>query len=121
MADEPEADVANIDAAPSNAELDAKVTALDSKIDTILAKLGGARDQAHGAAQRHTEDRLDRPSNIADEIRAQLDAQRAKDEAAARGQADADWRKGVDEKLSGMAEQAPEAPLRRVERMMGWR
>lgn len=109
------------ESAPTNAELDAKVNALDSKLDMILGKLSGTKDDAHTAAAEHTEDRLNRPSNIADEIRQQLDEQRARDAASAREQADSEWRKGVDEQLAGMAEKTPEAPLRRVEKIMGWR
>ena len=109
------------DTAPSNAELARRVDAQDSKLDMILDKLGGAKDQAHDAAQQHTEDRLDRPSNIAEEIRQQLADQRAQADADAAKNADADWRKSVDERLAGMAEKTPEAPLRRVEKIMGWR
>lgn len=114
-------DAGDDEAAPSNAELAGRVDGLESKLDLILGKLGGTEHQAHAAAQQHTEDRLDRPTNIADEIRQQLEERDRAAAASAKDQADQDWRAGVDEKLSGMTEQTPEAPLRRVEKLMGWR
>lgn len=121
VADDTETTETETESAPSNAELDAKVTALDTKLDRIIDMFGGIKDQAHERAAEHTEDRLDRPSSIAEEIRQQLAGQRAKDEAAAAQTADADWRKSVDDRLTGMAEKVPEAPVRRVENIMGWR
>jgi hypothetical protein len=106
---------------PTTAELDSKVNALDSKVDMILDKLSGSRDQAHTAAQQHTEDRLDRPSTVAEEIRQQLAAQRAADERAAAEKGAADRLAAVEAKVTGMAEQAPEPITRRVEKLMGWR
>lgn len=118
---EPVTEPAAGDGAPSNAELAQRVDGLASKLDMVLDKLGGARDQAHDAAQQHTEERLDRPSGIAEEIRAQLAARDQADAAAAKDREAADWRQSVDGKLAGMAEKTPEAPVRRIERAMGWR
>lgn len=106
--------------APTNAELDAKVNALDTKLDRII-DMFGSKGETHAAAEQHTEERLDRPSSVAEEIRAQLAEQRARDEADAAKNAESAWRKSVDERLTGMAEKTPEAPLRRVEKIMGWR
>lgn len=115
------AEQATEDTAPSTAELDAKVTGLESKVDLILDKLSGKTDQAHDAAQQHTEDRLDRPSSIAQEIRDQLAAQRAADEKAAAEKGQADRLAAVEQKITGLAEQAPEPIVRKVENFMGWR
>lgn len=108
-------------AAPSNAELAARVDGLAGKLDTILDKLGGAETKARDAAQQHTEDRLDRPTGVAEEIRAQLAARDKADAAAKQAKDDQEWRASVDGRLAGMAEQAPEAPVRRVEKLLGWR
>ena len=105
----------------STAELEQRVSGIESKLELILDKLGGAKDQAHDAAQQHTEDRLDRPSNIADEIRQQLAQQRAAEAADAEKRGQADRIAAVEQSLAGMAEKTPEAPLRRVEKIMGWR
>ena len=107
--------------APSNAQLAERVSGVESKLDLILDKLSGAKDDAHAAAQQHTEDRLDRPSNIADEIRQQLAQQRAAEAADAEKRGQADRIAAVEQSLAGMAEKTPEAPLRRVEKIMGWR
>jgi hypothetical protein len=117
-ATDPPADQAGEAAAPSNAELASRIDGLDSTLHTILDKLGGTETTAHAAAQQHTEDRLDRPTGVAEEIRAQLAARDQADAAAKRDKDDADWRASVDGRLAGMAEHAPEPPVRRVERMM---
>lgn len=109
------------DTAPSNAELARRVDAQDSKLDMILDKISGATSQAHAAAQQHTEDRLDRPSTVAEEIRKQLADQRARDEADAEKRGQAERVASLEAKVTGMAEQAPEPITRRVEKIMGWR
>ena len=101
---------------PTTAELAARQDALDGKLDQILSVLGKQPDAKEPAA-----DAKEPPTTVAEEIRAQLD-ERDRKKAAEQSAADADaWRKGVDEKLAGMAEQAPEPPVRRIEKLMGWR
>lgn len=102
-------------------ELQAEQERQGGMLQAILDKLGGAESKARDAAGQHTEDRLNRPSNVAEEIRAQLAERDKAEQAKASERESAEWRKGVDEKLSGMAEKVPEAPLRRVEKIMGWR
>jgi hypothetical protein len=120
-ATDPAAEGAPEPAAPTNAELAARVDGLAGKLDTILDKLSGTETKARDAAGQHTEDRLDRPSNMAEEIRAQLAARDQADAAAKAAKDDQDWRASVDGRLAGMAEHAPEAPVRKVEKILGWR
>ena len=101
------------DTGPSNAELAGRVDGLESKLDLVLEKLGGVTSGAHAAAQQ--------PSTIAEEIRAQLDAQRAADAEADAKKSSADRLAAVEERLSGMQEKTPETPPRRVEKIFGWR
>lgn len=89
-------------------------------LDTILGILQGKKtgtppapgpDPGTGGGQ----------TSIADEIARQLDERDARDKAAKNDKDQADWRAGVDAKLAGMTESAPEAPVRRIEQRMGWR
>jgi hypothetical protein len=105
------------DTAPSNAELAGRVDRLDSKLDTIIGMFRTG-SPAQAAAQQHTEDRLDRPSSVADEIARQLEEQRARDAASRDADDQAEWRKSVDDRLTGMTEQAPADPPRRATRFM---
>ena len=104
--------------APSNAELDGRITALDSKLDKVLDVLGQSESRAHERAHDHINDKLNRPTTIADEIRRQLEEQRAADKMRSDADNAADWRKGVNETLAGLTEQTPEPPVRKVERFM---
>lgn len=101
---------------PTTAELAQRQDALDGKLDQILSVLG-----KQPAAKEPATEEKNPPTSVAEEIRAQLD-ERDRKAAADKTAADADaWRKGVDEKLAGMGEKAPEPPVRRVEKFMGWR
>jgi hypothetical protein len=117
---ESEAETADTEA-PSTAELSGRIDGLESKLDLLIDKLGGKKDDAHDAAQQHTEERLDRPSSIAEEIRAQLAAAKAAEAADAEKRGQADRLAAVEAAVTGMAEKVPEAPQRRVEKLMGWR
>jgi exonuclease VII large subunit len=118
MADETEAAEA---AEPSTAELSGRIDGIESKLDLLINKLGGAKDQAHATAEQHTEERLDRPSSIAEEIRAQLARRDADAAKAASEQSHADRLAAVEATVTGMAEHTPEAPQRWIEKRMGWR
>jgi hypothetical protein len=94
---------------------------LDGKLDKILSMLGGGEKKAHQSSETYMQERYDQSTSVADELARQLD-ERDRKEAARKQSADLEeWRKGVDTKLSGMGEQAPESPVRKIERVMGWR
>jgi hypothetical protein len=120
VADEPDTEPAETDA-PSTAELSGRIDGIESKLDLLIDKLGGKKDEAHDAAEQHTQDRLDRPSSIAEEIRAQLAAAKATEAADAEKRGQADRLAAVEAAVTGMTEHAPEPPQRRIEKMMGWR
>ena len=111
VADDTETETAE---GPSNAELEQRVSGVESKLDLILEKLsGGGTVPATGDP-----DPPAGPGSIAEQIRAQL----AERDKAAASKADADAAehriKTVEERLEGMAERTPQPPERRVERMM---
>jgi hypothetical protein len=90
-------------------------------LEQIRDSLGGTERTAHAAAQKHEEQKLDQPSDVADEVRRQFaerDRQQASQQAAAAAD---DWRKGVDASLAELKEKPPEVPVRRVEKLLGWR
>jgi hypothetical protein len=106
---------------PTPAETAARVDALDAKVDKILEVLSGKKDDAHAAAQEHTEERLDRPTTIAEQVRQQLADEKAREAADAEKRGSAERLAAVEAKVTGMAERTPEAPVRRVEKWLGWR
>lgn len=106
---------------PTLAELAARQDTLDGKLDQILTALGKGERGAQGKAQEARTAELDAPTNIAEEIRAQF-AERDRRESASKSATElAEWRKSVDSALTGMREQQPEPPARRIEKVMGWR
>jgi hypothetical protein len=109
------------EAGPTVAEVAARQDGLEAKVDKILEVLGKGEGQARAAAQQHTEDRLDRPSTIAEQVRAQLEEAKAREAADAEKRGQADRLAAVEARVSGMAEAPPEAPQRRIEKFLGWR
>jgi hypothetical protein len=120
MADDTTTDT-QTETGPTTAELAARQDSLEGKLDQILGILGKDESKAQGKAQEHEEAKLDAPTSVADEIRRQLEDRDAKERAAKDAAAHEEWRAGVDQKLGGLAEQKPEPPQRKIEKVMGWR
>jgi len=94
---------------------------LEGKVDQILDVLGkftGGAPVSHGTAQGQTEDRLDRPSSVAEQVRAELakaETARAADQAAADDKSERDQMKAD---LAKLKETRPEPPQPRRQRVM---
>jgi hypothetical protein len=102
-------------AAPSNAELEQRVSGVESKLDLILEKLSGS-----GVSPAKGDDKPDPEGtgSIAEQIRAQL-AERDKQTADKASKDAAEQRiKTVEDRLDGMSEATPQPPERRLERLM---
>lgn len=118
MADEPEGQE------PGGTEtLDDRVSQLETgqqslteKIDKLLGIVSGGGDKPDGEPPAPRQ-----PSNIAEEIRAQLDERDRRDQAAADDKARGDRLAAVETKVAELAEKPPVTPPRRVEKLMGWR
>lgn len=113
MADEDTEDTAET-APESPRDADQRIDNLEAKVDRILGILGRDESKAHGAAQEHTEAKLDRPTNVADEIRAQLN-ERDRQAAAERDKSDL---ASLKETVAQLAEKSPEPMPRRIETLM---
>jgi len=102
-------------------EQDERISHLEQAIDRILEVLGKGEGKAHQRAEEHTEDRLDRPSTIAEQIREQLAEAKAREAADAEKRGQAERLAAVEQRVTDMAEKTPEAPQRRIEKILGWR
>lgn len=103
----------------SIAAVRARQDTLESKLDRIMAMLGRDEGKAHGEASQATNARLTASTDVADEIRRQIEARERRDAEQRRNAEIDEWRKSVDAKIG--AEQTPEPPVRGVEKIMGWR
>ncbi len=93
-------------------QLEARQESTESKIDQILGIISGKKPEADPAA--------DAPTDIASEIRQQLEARDAKDKAD-RAAAERDGTlSALQAKVAELSEQAPAPVPRRVEKLMGW-
>ena len=99
-------------------ELESGQSAISAKVDQILGLLGKDKDKVHGAAEQHTEAKLDRPSNVADEIRQQLDERDRKTREDAEKQAAGSELAELRAKVAELTEKPPEPMPRRIEKIM---
>ncbi len=112
-------------AEPTVAQLAERQERVEGKLDQVIGLLQGGEHKAHAAAAAHEQDKLNRPSDTADEVRRQLEER----DRAAKAKADADqaaatadsWKQGIETSLAELKEKPPEAPARRVEKFLGWR
>lgn len=99
-------------------KLEAGQDTLTGKVDQILGILGSDKNKAHDAAEQRTEAKLDRPSNVADEIRQQLDERDRAAKADREKQAADGELADLKAKVAELSEKPPEPMPRRVETWM---
>jgi hypothetical protein len=112
MADEPA--TTEPEATPDGT--DARLSRLESAVDTIKNILTGA----HKDATATTDARLSEPTSIADEVQRELaraEKERRDNETAAEREARL---KGVEDTVVKLTEKTPQPPPRKIERIMGW-
>lgn len=88
------------------------------RIERMLEQLTGAAGKAHDAAEEHEEKHLDRPSSVAEMVKAELqkaEQEKAKADADA---ADKSERQSMKERLDKLMEAKPVAPQPRRQRLM---
>jgi uncharacterized protein (UPF0335 family) len=93
-------------------------TTITGKLDEVLAKLGGLGGQAHDAAAAHEAAKLDRPSSVEEQVRAELARAEAERKAAADADADKSERQQIKDTVAKLTEVAPVPPQPRRERLM---
>ena len=101
------------------AKLETGQETLTGKVDKILGIVsgqGGSAEDGGGHADQPTGG-----TNIAHEIRAQLEERDRKNAADAEERAKSDRLAAAEAKLAELSEKPPEPMPRRVERIMGWR
>jgi lipoate-protein ligase A len=101
--------------------LETKQDQTDGKLDELIdmvRRFTGGRPVTHGQAERDTEDRLDRPSSVAEQVRAELAKARADADAEAAASADKSDRESMRERLARLEEKAPLPPQPRRQRVM---
>lgn len=92
------------------------LNALADKVDALAAAVSKITGGAHKDATATTQERLDQPGSIAEEVQREL---ARRDEAAKQQEKDALLGKH-EEALKALTEKVPEPPPRKVERIMGW-
>jgi len=90
---------------------------LSAKVDKLAELVSRIIPGSHAEAQQRTEERLDRPSSIEEQVRAEL--ARAKEQEAAE-QAAAGKDQELQSRLAKLEETPPAQPVPRRTRLLGW-
>jgi hypothetical protein len=90
--------------------LAARIEKIETKIDALIGSL-------HKDAGATTNERLDAPNSVAEEVQAELSR---RDKAAKEKEA-AERLGKVEEVVGTLTEKAPDPVIRKVEKFMGWR
>jgi hypothetical protein len=90
---------------------------LADQVDKLTMMVGKLIGGAHKDATATTEHRLGEPTSVSEEVQREL---ARRDEAQKQAERDAALGRH-EEALKGLTEKIPEPPVRKVERLMGWR
>ena len=86
-----------------------------SRLEAMLEQLMG---RTHDAAEKHTEKRLDRPTEIQEMVRMELERKDRESRAAAEAESEKSERQTIKEQLARLTEAKPVAPQPRRQRVM---
>lgn len=91
-----------------------------TKLDAILEKLGHVVPSSHAEAEERQERRLDRPSNVAEQVQAEL-AKAREEEArqASRAEHETEHER-IKAEQARLREAPPLPPARRATKLLGW-
>jgi hypothetical protein len=98
--------------------LEERVERLESGQESVLGKLDELLARGHATAGQHEADRLDRPSAIEEQVRAELDRAERERQAAADADAEKTERATIREQIARLAERPPAAPVPRRQRVI---
>jgi len=93
---------------------------VEHTLDRLVSVVEHIIPGSHAEAEERTEERLDRPSTVEEQVRAELAKAKADEEAAAAADAEKGERESLAAQLKKLEEKPPAAPLRKVEHLMGW-
>jgi hypothetical protein len=93
-----------------------RVESAVDRIEQALSRVLPTREEA----QEHEADKLDRPSNVAEQVRAELDKAKREQEAADRAAAERGEMETLKERVARLAETPPAPPSLRRVKVLGW-
>lgn len=93
---------------------------ISSAVQGLTGTGGKLTPASHTEAQQRTEDRLDRPSSVQEQVRAELARAQAERQAEADKDAAKSEREQMLERMARLEEKAPRPPVPWRTRMLGW-
>ena len=102
----------------SDESLEDRVESLESGQSKILGKLDELLGGVHEKAEEHTEKRLDRPTEIQEMVRMELERKDREAKEAADKDSEKSERQTIREQLAKLTEAKPVAPQPRRQRIM---
>lgn len=99
---------------------DARLSRVESAVERIENTLARLVPTTHREAQGRVEGRLDRPSSVEEQVRAELARARADEQREQAAAADKADRETTAQRLARLEERPPEPPVKRTTKLLGW-
>jgi hypothetical protein len=93
---------------------------IEQKVERLADAVAAIVPGSHAEAEQRTGDRLDRPSSVQAEVRAELERARQEEAAAAAAQQQQTEAQQLREQVARLSEAKPHAPVPRRMRLLGW-
>jgi hypothetical protein len=96
------------------------IEALSERVDRLADAVARIVPGSRAEAQDRVEARLDRPSSVQEQVRAELERAEQERQRQAADEADKAERQTLRERLAKLEETPPRQPVRRATRLLGW-
>jgi hypothetical protein len=99
-------------------DLEGRVEHLETGLSKITGKLDELLTGGHRAAEQHEGDKLDRPTEVQEQVRAELERAKAEESAAAKAEGEKAEKQTMAQRLAKLEERPPVQPQPRRQRAM---
>lgn len=97
-----------------------RIGRVEQKVDRLAELVQKIVPGSHAEAQQRTEDRLNRPDDVAGQVRAELARARQEQDAAAAAEREKSEQQQLRETVRKLQETPPAAPTPRRTKLLGW-
>jgi hypothetical protein len=101
-------------------DLDERVGAVERAVERVEQAIARLVPSSREDSRERVESRLDRPSTIEEQVRAELGRAQSEQAGREQAQADKDERESISQRVSKLEERPPAPPVRRSTKLLGW-
>jgi hypothetical protein len=99
-------------------DLEGRVEHVETALERIMGRLDELVTGGHRAAEKHEGDKLDRPTEVQEQVRAELERAKAEESAKAKAEGEKAEKQTMAQRLAKLEERPPVQPQPRRQRAM---